>query len=249
MKGTFRITNIYGIPLRVHWSFLFLLLWVVFSGFDSNWHLEWSHLWKLLILLFALFSCVILHELGHALVARRHGIKTQSIILLPVGGVAILDNELLNPKKEFYISIIGPLVNFGIAFLFVPFLFFLDSTLLEQMGIFIFHLDSIGSLSGRIPFLHLFVFFMIMLNIIIGVFNLIPVLPMDGGRALRALLSTKFGRQSATKIVLLIGVLFSATFVVVGIIQSNWVLIFIGLYIFSSSFRSFKFSKPEKTET
>ena len=249
MKGTFRITNIYGIPLKVHWSFLFLLLWVIFSGFDSNWHLELSHLWKLLILLVALFSCVILHELGHALVARRHGIKTQSIILLPIGGVAILDNELLNPKKEFYISIIGPLVNFGIAVLFIPVLFFLDPTLLKQMGIFIFHLDSIGSLSGRIPFLHLFAFFMIMLNVIIGVFNLIPVLPMDGGRALRALFSTKFGRKNATKIVLLIGVLFSATFVVIGILENNWILIFLGLYIFSSSFRSFNFSTPKKVGT
>lgn len=238
MKGTFKVTNISGIPLRVHWTFFLLFLWLLFSGFNSNWQLEWLHIGKLTLFLVALFSCVVLHELGHALVARHYGIKTHSIVLLPVGGAALMEENLFAPKKEFFISIAGPLVNFGIAILLLPFLFMINASTVEQLFIFISHLDTRPVLSNQISFSQVFVFFMIMLNVIIGVFNLLPVLPLDGGRILRAVLSTRLGRQSATKKVITIGIGFSVIFVLIGILKANWLIAFFGIYIFITAFKS-----------
>jgi Zn-dependent protease/CBS domain-containing protein len=172
-------------------------------------------LWSILFIL-TLFACVTLHELGHALAAKRYNIKTSNITLLPIGGVAQLESMPEKPKEELVVALAGPMVNVIIAGLLFPLL----------------------SLSGGLDDLdvtrfshHNFLPSLMVVNIWLAVFNMIPAFPMDGGRVLRALLSFKFERHVATRIAASIGQLLAIGFVFVGFF-SNPFLIFIGVFIF-----------------
>ncbi|MEO1628557.1 MAG: site-2 protease family protein, partial [Bacteroidota bacterium] len=116
MKGAFRIAVIADIPLLVHWSFSLILLWILYIGFSLN--TAWEGILWMIALVLALFFCVVLHEYGHALTARRFSVPTKDIILFPVGGVARLTRLPENPWEEFKIAIAGPLVNAVLAILF-----------------------------------------------------------------------------------------------------------------------------------
>jgi len=179
MRMSWKIGRIAGIDLYVHSTFLLLLLFtgVLTAG-------------PFLILV---FSCVLLHELGHALMARRFGIETADITLYPIGGVARLNRIPKAPRAEFLIALAGPAVNF-----------FIVATLLV-LGT---ALNSIGSH----PLLDEVVNWLILINLSLGLFNLIPAFPMDGGRVLRAGLSGWLGRARATSIAATIGRILAIAF-------------------------------------
>lgn len=213
MKLTF--PKIAGINIYIHWTFSLLIVWIIYNnvraGLDTS-QIIWS-----VIFVLSLFVCVTLHELGHALSAKRYGIKTKDITLYPIGGVARLEKMPEKPKQELVVALAGPTVNFIIAILLSPVILRSDLSADESSNVLI-----IGA--------HNFLPMLGMLNITLAVFNLIPAFPMDGGRVLRALLAMKLGRVKATQIAAGIGKILAFGFIVMGF-YSNPFLIFIGLFI------------------
>lgn len=214
MKYSLSLGRVAGIQVFVHWTFLILIGYIVYSNLKQGMGTV-DILWSILFIL-TLFACVTLHELGHALAAKRYNIKTSNITLLPIGGVAQLESMPEKPKEELVVALAGPMVNVVIAGLLFPLL----------------------SLSGGLDNLdvtrfshHNFLPSLMVVNIWLAVFNMIPAFPMDGGRVLRALLSFKFERHVATRIAASIGQLLAIGFVFVGFF-SNPFLIFIGVFIF-----------------
>ena len=109
MKGSLRIAKIFNIPVEVHWSFLFLFVYVIYLAFKEDWGVWGAVSASLFVLI--LFLCVVLHEFGHALMARRFDVQTRDITLYPIGGVARLERLPRKPVQEFWVAIAGPLVN------------------------------------------------------------------------------------------------------------------------------------------
>lgn len=179
---------VFGIRLELHLTFflLVLYLWVLGYQIDSWRGASWNVLLGLL-----LFVCVILHELGHSLTARRYGIQTTRILLLPIGGMAQMTELPRQPSQEFMITIAGPLVNFVLAGL--------AAGTLSILGLlhwdYLLYVASSGGYT--IPDL---IILLGALNVIMGVFNLIPVFPMDGGRILRSVLAMRLSYVRATQI-------------------------------------------------
>lgn len=171
--------RIRGIQLSLHASFLLLLAYVAWEGWTSEGlpGLAWSVAYILL-----LFTCVVLHELGHSFTARRFGVGVPRILLLPIGGMAEFDSIPRQPRSEILIALAGPAVNFVLAavlFALVPFPAGWNPVEFPP---------TVGEL-----FRHL-----VVLNLVMGCFNLVPVFPMDGGRVLRALLALRLSYLRAT---------------------------------------------------
>lgn len=174
-----------------------------------------------------LFLCVVLHEYGHALAARRYGIVTRDIILSPIGGLARLEAIPREPRKELIIAIAGPIVNVCI------FIIIAVSLLITKGTIFPLHFDFP---TNSIEFLKL----VLLLNAVLFLFNLIPAFPMDGGRILRALLAYKLEYKKATFIASRIGRIFSVLFVLYAVNSYSIVLGFIGVFIFIMAGNEYK---------
>ncbi|MCF7686828.1 MAG: site-2 protease family protein [Cephaloticoccus sp.] len=169
--------KIRGIQLSVHVTFFLLLGYVAWEGWQEQF--ARGLIWSLIIVL-AFFACVVLHELGHSFMARRYGVGVSRILLMPIGGMAEFDSIPREPRKELWITLAGPAVNFVLAGL----LWWPVSRLPEVVYLY--------SFNGLI--LQLFV-----ANLLMGTFNLVPAFPMDGGRILRAVLATKLTYLRATK--------------------------------------------------
>jgi Zn-dependent protease/predicted transcriptional regulator len=207
-----------GIDVYIHWTFWILVLWIVLSHIGGGESLGQALQGVLFIL--ALFVCVVLHEFGHALTARRFGIATRDVTLYPIGGVSSLEKLPDDPRQELLVAIAGPVVNLIIAGLLW--------VILNATG----QPFDLAKISGakdvtEIPFL----WGLFYANLMLPIFNLIPAFPMDGGRALRALLSMFTGRLNATRIAALIGQFLAVAFVFLGFFFNFW-LVFIGLFIF-----------------
>src|SRR6186997_2147839 len=174
MKWSLRVGRLFGIPLYVHFTFFLFLVWVA----AESWRMGGSTGGALVEVLFmcALFGCVVLHELGHALTARRYGIATRDITLLPIGGVARLERMPDDPKQELLVALAGPAVNIVLAGLLL--LVILPAAAIAPVN----ELQLVG---GN------FLVKLMWINVSLAVFNLIPAFPMDGGRVLRALLGMR----------------------------------------------------------
>jgi Zn-dependent protease/CBS domain-containing protein len=213
-----RAGKFFGIEVFVHWTFWILIVWILLMNLGGGQSFLQSLSGVLFVL--ALFVCVVLHEFGHALTARRFGVSTKDITLYPIGGVASLEGMPEKPSQELLVAIIGPMVNIAIAFVLWLYL-----TLTNQIP----DLSAIDDSQtvNQLPFL----FSLFIANIILAVFNLIPAFPMDGGRALRSLLSFWMDRTTATRIAAGLGQFLAVIFVFVGFFYNFW-LVFIGLFIF-----------------
>lgn len=218
MNGSINLGKIAGIRLIVHWTFLILIAWIVFREVFRGSGLELVF-WQLLFIL-SLFGCVVLHELGHALAARGYGIGTKQILLLPIGGITSLESIPEEPRKELWVAIAGPLVNVAIAgvLYLVLLLFPPASTDMDQMSV------AFITPSTFLPTL-------MMANIVLVVFNLIPAFPMDGGRIFRSLLALSMSRVRATQIAASLGKVLAVVFVLWGIF-ANPLLILTGIFIY-----------------
>lgn len=223
MKYSLYLGKILKVKIYVHWTFIFLIGWIALSSFGGDLGFK-GFLWMTGLTL-AAFACIVLHELGHAVVARRFKIQTKHITLLPVGGIAQLESIPQKPGQELLIASAGPAVNLLIAAMLVP---FVNTHVLVQ-------LDSLTTINSTNFFLTL-----IVINVWLAVFNLIPAFPMDGGRILRSLLAFWMDHAKATKIAAGIGQVFGLVFFFAGFFYSP-MLLFIGLVIFLGGRYEFAF--------
>jgi len=178
MKWSLRIGRLFGIDLYLHFTFLIFLAWVWLASRHDG-------LVSVFFFLSA-FTCVVLHEYGHALTARRYGIPTRDITLLPIGGVARLERMPSDPREELVVAVMGPAVNVVIAALLLG-VCVLTGINLQQQWILLQH----GAAH--------FVFMLMTFNIVMILFNMLPAFPMDGGRVLRAILAMKMDYAKATR--------------------------------------------------
>ncbi len=236
MKGVFRIITLFGIPVQLHWSFGLIILWVVYVGYDVGMDIQ-SMMWFSLFII-ALFVCVVMHEFGHALSARRYGVNTRDITLLPIGGIARLERLPEKPIQEFVVAIAGPLVNVAIAILLgVGFWLFSSQGMLQV----------IQGMEQNTAFVGLpnFIILLICLNTVLVGFNLLPAFPMDGGRIFRALLSIRLGRLRATRIASYIGQALALAFFVIGFYRGEYMLGLIGIFVFYTARQEFRMVKMD----
>jgi Zn-dependent protease/predicted transcriptional regulator len=215
MKYSLSLGKILGIHVQIHWTFLILIGWIVLSNLSAGNTTEQT-LWAVLFVL-TIFACVTLHEFGHALAARRYGIETQDITLLPIGGLARLTSMPEKPMEELVVALAGPAVNIVIAVLIYPFLHISE--------------EVASSIQLRAVDSDTFLLSLMAVNLWLALFNMIPAFPMDGGRVLRALLSFRMERAAATRIAATIGQFLAIGFVILGFL-GNPFLIFIGFFIF-----------------
>ena len=216
MKWSFKLAEVAGIGIFVHWTFLILIAWILLTYIWSGEGLAVALVGVGFIL--ALFACVVLHELGHALTARRFGVNTRDITLLPIGGVARLERIPELPMQEFLVAVAGPAVNVVIAMVLFVLLFFMG--MLGQV--------TQLEVSGRS-----FLTNLMWVNVVLVVFNMIPAFPMDGGRVLRAMLSTRMSRVRATHIAASVGQGIAILFAIAGLfVPGMFMLLFIALFVY-----------------
>lgn len=207
-----------GIKVYIHWTFWIIIAWVFLMQLQSGQGMEQA-IWGVLFI-FSLFACVVLHEFGHALTARRFGVLTKDITLYPIGGIASLEKIPEKPGQELLVAIAGPAVNIVIAgFLWV----YLSYS--GQM------LDMEAIKATKNAFEAPFLWGLFIANATLAIFNLIPAFPMDGGRALRAFLTFFIDRTQATRIAASLGQFLAIIFVFLGFFFNFW-LVFIGLFIY-----------------
>ena len=209
MRISWKLGRVAGIDLYLHPTFLLILFMPPILGP--------AHAGLSLVLLLAAFGCVLLHEFGHALMARQLGIETEDITLYPIGGVARLRRMPKSPGAELLIALAGPAVNLAIAAGLGAI------TLLGLLGA-----DAASTLLG------VFVVELLVVNVGLAVFNLIPAFPMDGGRVLRAALSGWLGRVTATRIAASLGRALAIIFGVAGLcsVPSHWMWIPLAAFIY-----------------
>jgi Zn-dependent protease len=213
MKWSLRLAKIAGIDVYIHATFFLLIGWVALSYWMQEHSLAATLLGVGFIL--TMFACVVLHEFGHALTARRYGIKTRDITLLPIGGVARLERMPEDPIQELWVALAGPAVNLVIAALLFLGLFATAS--LEPL--------SKWSLTAG-PFVQR----ILLLNVVLVLFNMLPAFPMDGGRVLRALLAIRIEYTRATHIAANIGQAMALLFGFLGFF-TNPFLLFVALFV------------------
>jgi Zn-dependent protease/predicted transcriptional regulator len=207
-----QIGRVMGIPIRIHFTFLLLLLWFGFAATTRG-----ESPLRAVIFLALLFACVALHELGHAAMARRFGVRTREIVLYPIGGIARLEN-IPGGKAELLIALAGPAVNLFLSLALGGVILGLGlPPFAEPQNVF-----TAGSMLQQL----------LVANITLFVFNLVPAFPMDGGRVLRASLSLAFPDERATTVAAAIGQGIAVLLGALGLFSSNWVLLFIALFVF-----------------
>ena len=219
MGGSFKIGRAFGIDVKVHWTFLLLLAFFAFAGYQRTGSLTNALVTTVIIV--ALFLCVLLHEYGHSLVAQRLGIETEDITLLPLGGLARLKSLPEKPWDEVKIALAGPLVNVVLAPVFFGIALLLGGGLAPSANI-LEGVQSVGQVFSYLGFI----------NVALVVFNMIPAFPMDGGRVLRGLLASRLGAVRATDISSAVGQFFAVTFFLIGLLGGNFLLALVAVFIF-----------------
>ncbi len=213
-----KLGRIAGIDIRMHWTFLLLVGWIFFLYYAAaDGGLRTGLLGVGFVL--AIFTCVVLHEFGHAITAKRFGIPTRDITLLPIGGVARLQRIPERPLQELAVAAAGPAVNVVIA-----------GILFVGLGLAMNWSNWSSLLPGQLAS-GKFVQNLMWANIALVAFNLLPAFPMDGGRMLRAILATGLPYLQATKIAASIGQAFAIVFAFAGLLVSP-ILLFVALFVY-----------------
>jgi len=213
MQWSLNLGSYRGIPVKIHATFVLIIIWVALSHWMQGHDFATTMAGIFFILL--LFACVVLHEFGHALMAQRYNIKTRDITLLPIGGVARLEKMPDDPKQELWVALAGPAVNIVIAAaLFAGLSITSNMEPLRNLSV------TGGHLLARLMVVNLF---------LVG-FNMLPAFPMDGGRIVRALLAMRLEYSRATQIAASIGQGMALLFGLIGIF-GNPFLLFIAFFV------------------
>ena len=241
MHTSIRIATIWGIPVRLHWTFVLVLGWLVYLGIPDWQYFRGQRAVWMFVSVFAVFLCILLHELGHAFMARRYGVQTLQIMLSPIGGQAILERMPKQPRKELLVALAGPIVNLLLAIGALPFLYWIPAEKLARLPQFFS--NPYGNTFLRLDLDERFIIGFVLLNFLVALFNLIPAFPLDGGRILRALLSMRMNKLGATRIATFLGQGFAALIVLFSVSQYNWLMGVIGLFIFVSASMEYRYVK------
>jgi len=216
MRWSLRVARVAGIGIYVHATFPLLLAWVGARQFLER-H-SWRDAWSGVAFILVLFVIVVLHELGHALTARRYGIRTSDITLFPIGGVARLERMPEDPKQELVVALAGPAVNLVLALLIFGVL--AGASLLTGLA------SAMILGSG-------FLLNLLWVNIFLAAFNLLPAFPMDGGRVLRALLALRMNYVRATNIAARVGQAMALAIGLAGILVThNPFMVVIAIFVY-----------------
>ena len=210
MRWSFGIGRLFGIRIQLHVTFIAFVAWVALAQGAG----DPRRALTAVALLLMVFACVLLHELGHALAARRYGIRTQDIVLLPIGGVARLERMPEKPSQELVVALAGPAVNLLICTVLI--------FILGWRGEPLENARLQGSLLGSL----------LVVNALMVGFNLVPAFPMDGGRVLRALLAMYMPFARATRAASVVGQALALAFGLIGLFGHNPMLVFVGLFVF-----------------
>ena len=215
MKWSWKIARVAGVDINLHWTFLLLIGWILFSELLAG--SSWTAAWMGVGFILSLFGCVVLHELGHALAARAFGVPTKDITILPIGGVARLGRIPEHPVQEFVIAIAGPLVNLGIAAAIMVLLLVLGAGELWFGSVITGH----------------FLQNLMWANVVLVLFNLLPAFPMDGGRILRAGLAGFLEYARATRLAAAVGQAMAILFALAGLfVVNNPLLLLVAIFIY-----------------
>ncbi len=213
MFGSYHLTRIRGIPIRIHGSLvLFVLVIAALWGSAGGLAGVVTHL----AFLASLYLFVLLHELGHAVVAQRHGISVPSITLYPIGGIAALSHIPKDSKTELKIALAGPAVNVVLA---------------AALGLMLAMLAAVSGL-GTGSFAASVLPQLMYLNVGLAIFNMLPAFPLDGGRVLRALLAMRLPHARATRIAARTGQALAIAMGVLGVISGHLMLVVIAMFLF-----------------
>jgi Zn-dependent protease/CBS domain-containing protein len=212
MSWSWKVGRLAGIPIYIHWTFLILIAWVVFAHWSKTHDVAMTLEGVGFVL--AIFGCVVLHELGHALAARRYGVPTADITLLPIGGVARLQRIPEHPTQELVVALAGPAVNVAIVIL------------LLAIGVRARVDPSDNDFLVQARFLPK----LLVVNQFLVFFNLLPAFPMDGGRVLRALLAMRLEYGRATRLAASVGQFMAIIFGFLGL-MGNPMLLLIALFV------------------
>lgn len=211
-----KIGRLFGIDIFLHWTFALVPIVLIF-----NWryqlNMEWNMIGAMSGLVGIAFVCVVMHEYGHALAARYLGISTRDIMITPIGGLARLERMPRDPKQELFVTFAGPLVNLVLALLV--------AVVVLALGMKLYPAEDASIKEQYLPLV-------MWLNTALFVFNLVPAFPMDGGRILRSLLAMIMSHRNATTIATLVGQAMAIGFVIVGLYQNQYSLVFIGGFVF-----------------
>ena len=201
----------------MHVTMLVLLIWIASSYMLSGAGFGVTGLGLLLVA--TIFVIIVVHELGHALVARRYGIKTRDIMLLPIGGIASLERMPDKPQQELAVAIVGPLINLVLAGIIYLGIVATDGTT---------RMSEATTIGGAIATQLMWI------NIGLAVFNMLPAFPMDGGRVLRALLAMRMGHERATDIAARLGKVSAVAIAIAGLFY-NPLLLLIAFVVWSGA--------------
>ena len=216
MRWTLRLGRIAGTEVRIHLTFFLLLAWFGMANYEKG-GMQGSVHGVLLVCL--VFLCVLLHEFGHALAARRYGIRTPDITLFPIGGVARLERMPEKPSEEIVVAVAGPLVNVGIVAVLWLALVGLQPPTEETL------LRLNNTLAGEL----------LLSNFVLVIFNLLPAFPMDGGRVLRAMMAMKMGHARATQRAARIGQFLAVALGFFGLFHHIPMMILVAFFVFTAA--------------
>ena len=216
MRYSLKIFSIFGIPVELHISFLVLIVLIYLIALLNV--LPYVNILTA-VLITLIFATVVIHELSHSYVAKHYGIKIERIVLLPIGGVSEMEEIPDDPAEELRIALAGPLSNLIIAAISY-FILILSKNYLSIV------------LAGAL-------YYFIIVNLLLGLFNLLPAFPMDGGRILRAFLAERMSLIRATRISASIGKQFAIIMAIVGFFF-NFLLILIAVYVYIGAESEYK---------
>lgn len=223
--SSYRIGTVWGIPIKVHVT---LLLVLPIIALDFSQALGPHSFYLGLLGAIGLFASVVLHELGHSLVALKKGCRAREILLLPIGGIAQMDRLPTNPNDEFQVAIAGPAVSLGLWLLCWS-----VGDLLLGLG-----LPRIGRMINLLGYV----------NMMLLLFNLLPSFPMDGGRIFRAWLTPKTGRLLATSIAAKVGRFMAIVFGLIGLFTFNIFLILIAIFIYQAAGAEYRMVRIQEAQ-
>ena len=209
MAGTVGNLRLFGVPIRLHFTFVLLLIFLISIGLGGKQSGAATAVYIL-----ALFASVLLHEIGHVLVARWYGIGTREIVMFPIGGVSRLENQP-KARQELLIVAAGPLVNLLIAIILL-------ATQRNFFPLETLRVPTDANLIQRIA----------MGNLLLGLFNLLPAYPMDGGRILRSVIAFWKSEEEATQIAASAGQFLAVAMGLFGLLSGNFLLMFVALFVY-----------------